>query len=119
MAGLLRRGFNVEQESSQPEPSGQPAETLTDADGRIWTVNDQLRTLKAFELMISMLSPAAHRALRSVYNRLGPRLAAALVHPLAADAAYLALKPLEWFARLALRVALGRHVALIARLYRV
>ncbi len=46
-------------------------------------------------------------------------MAAALVHPLAADAAYLALKPLEWFARLALRLALGKHLTLIARLYRV
>ena len=90
-----------------------------DADGRESAVNDQLRTLKAFELLMLALGPAAHRAARRVYDQIGPQLAATLVHPLAADAAYLALKPLEWFARLALWVVLGKRMALIARLYHV
>jgi hypothetical protein len=87
--------------------------------GESFIVNDQLRTLKAFELLLLALSPAAHRVLRRVYNCIGPRLAAALFHPLAADAAYFALKPIEWSARFLLRIVLGKHVALIARLYRV
>jgi hypothetical protein len=82
-------------------------------------VNDQLRVLKALELLILALSPAAHRGLRRVYNRIGPRLAAALVYPPAADAAYFVLKPIEWFARFALRLVLGKRTALIRRLYRV
>ena len=65
-------------------------------DGKVYVANDQLRTLKAFELMIAVLSPALHRAMRRGYNRVGPLLAAALSHPLAADAAYFTLKPLEW-----------------------
>jgi hypothetical protein len=87
--------------------------------GRTCVVNDQLRVLKAFELLIVAISPRAHGTLRAVYNTLGPRLAATLGNPLAADVAYVALKPLEWFARGALRVVLGKHEALIARLYRV
>jgi hypothetical protein len=82
-------------------------------------VNDQLRILKAFELLLLSLSPVTHSALRKVYNRVGPRLAASLVHPLAADAAYFVLKPFEWFARFVLRLVLGKRTALIARLYRV
>jgi hypothetical protein len=87
--------------------------------GEFVAINDQLRALKAFELLILAISPAAHRALRQVYNRVGPRLAAALRHPLAADTAYFALKPIEWFARIVLRLVLGKRTALIARLYRV
>ena len=78
-----------------------------------------MRVLKAFELLIAALSPFAHRVLRGIYNRIGPRLAAGLANPAAADAAYFGLKPLEWLARGALHLVLGRQSALIARLYRV
>jgi hypothetical protein len=93
--------------------------TFCRAGGESIVVNDQLRTLKALEILILSLSPAAHRGLRKVYDCVGPRLAAALVHPLAADAGYFALKPIEWPARLLLCVVLHKRVALIARLYRV
>jgi hypothetical protein len=88
-------------------------------DGTAYIANDQLRTLKAFELLIVAVSPALHRAMRRIYDRVGPPLAAALANPLAADVAYFALKPLEWLARGVLRLVLGRHAALIDRLYRV
>ena len=48
------------------------------ADGRQVVVNDQLRAFKAFEPLILLLSPVVHRAMRRVYNRVGPRFAAAL-----------------------------------------
>jgi hypothetical protein len=95
------------------------SESYHSACGRELLVNDQLRILKAFELLILATSPAAHRALRQLYDSIGPRVAVVIVHPLAADAAYFALKPIEWPARFVLRIVLGRHTALIARLYRV
>jgi hypothetical protein len=81
-------------------------------------VNDQLRYLKAFELLLLRLCPGAHAGCRRIYNRLGPRAAAWLRHPLAADAGYLLLKPAEWLARLCLILAIPGHGALIRRLYR-
>jgi hypothetical protein len=95
------------------------SEVLLAANGRPCLVNDQLRTLKAFEILLTALSPRLHRMLRAVYDRFGPRLAATLAHPLAADAAYFALKPAEWFARAVIVLVLGRQAALIGRLYRV
>ena len=95
------------------------SQTWLAEDGRTCVVNEQMRVLKAFELLIAALSPFAHRVLRGIYNRIGPRLAAGLANPAAADAAYFGLKPLEWLARGALHLVLGRQSALIARLYRV
>jgi len=67
----------------------------------VWT-NAQLRVLKAAELAMMTGAPRAHRAVRRIYNFIGPRLARRLKNPWAADAAYLALKPVEWLARAAL-----------------
>ena len=55
------------------------------ANGTAFRVNDQLRVLKAFELLLLSISPKGHLACRWIYDRLGPRLAAMLVHPLLAD----------------------------------
>ncbi len=81
-------------------------------------VNDQLRRLKAAELMLAVGCPALHRAVRAVYNRIGPSIAAMLVHPLLADMAYLSLKPLEWAARIALALLLPGRGELIRDMYR-
>lgn len=67
-----------------------------DAHGR----NDQMRFLKAAELAMLTAFPYMHRRLRRVYDALGPRLAAAIKHPLAADGTYVLLKPAEWGARI-------------------
>ena len=58
-------------------------------------VNDQLRRLKCAEIALATLAPRAHRAVRRVYDRVGPVIASGMVHPLLADAAYLTLKPAE------------------------
>ncbi|MGO8690269.1 MAG: DUF6688 family protein [Thermoguttaceae bacterium] len=94
------------------------SQTYVASDGTPCRVNDQLRRLKAFELLLASVSPAGHRALRRVYDRVGPPLAALLARPLAADAAYVALKPVEWLARLTLRLVLGGQAELIGKLYR-
>jgi hypothetical protein len=77
------------------------------ADGRTLWVNEQLLTLKCGELAIRTLCPKLHRALRLIYDRLGPCLAKYMTHPLLADAAYLSLKPCEWATQAALYLLLG------------
>jgi hypothetical protein len=94
------------------------SQTYVAPDGTAYRVNDQLRRLKAFELLLASLSPACHRALRRCYDCLGPRLAAFLTDPIAADAAYIGLKPAEWLARLCLCAALPGQATLVGKLYR-
>ena len=71
-----------------------------------------------FELTLLALAPRTHHLLRRTYNSIGPRLAAVTIRPLAADLAYVALKPAEWIAWLALSVMLGPERTLVRRLYR-
>lgn len=66
--------------------------------GRLRPVNRQLLTFWAFEQSWETRSPRSHRAFRAAYNVVGRRLARCLCSPWLADAAYLALKPAEWFA---------------------
>lgn len=65
------------------------------ADGDV-PVNRQLRVLKAGEILIRTFAPRAHGLMRAIYDWLGPKLAARIRGPLAADAAYVALKIFEW-----------------------
>jgi len=83
-----------------------------------FAANDQMRTLKAAELLLRHLTPCGHRLLRQVYNRLGPPLARRLSHPIAADTAYLSLKPAEWLACGLLYLLLPNRAAVVDRLYR-
>lgn len=62
------------------------------------TVNQQWRTLRAFENLLQHRRPGLHGRLRNRYNRIGPVVAAWIRSPLAADIAYVALKPVEWLA---------------------
>lgn len=69
-------------------------------------VNTQMRRLKFLEFALAATSPACHRWLRRWYNRRGPGLARFCRRNVwFADATYLALKPLEWFAESVRRVA--------------
>lgn len=85
--------------------------------GTHWRLNRQLRILKAAEIAIATMAPHLHGYVRQVYNRLGPVAARYLIHPLAADAAYLLLKPAELLATVGLRGLLGAHFREIERLY--
>lgn len=82
------------------------------------SINWQLRYLLCAEIALHVVSPSTHRLFRQLYNRYGPLLAAALIHPLLADLAYLSLKPLEWGARLFLRLFVSHPTTLAARIYR-
>lgn len=66
--------------------------------GLVRSVNRQLLTFWAFERRWQATAPRTHRAFRRCYNVAGRRLARRLNNPWLADAAYLALKPAEWFA---------------------
>ena len=85
--------------------------------GAVWRVNDQLRYLKAFELLLLSISPRLHGACRWAYDRVGPQLAAWLVRPLLADLAYACLKPAEWLARGCLSLILTQSADRVRRLY--
>jgi hypothetical protein len=93
------------------------SEACVSRDGSVHRVNDQMRFLKAGELLLTSVSPSAHRACRWVYDRVGPLLAAALVHPVLADVAYLLLKPPEWLCRMALALVLRGQRQLIRSVY--
>ena len=94
------------------------AEEYAAPSGKVYRVNDQVRYLKAAELLLAALSPPAHRTCRRVYDRIGPVLAARLAHPLLADAAYLSLKPAEWLCRAGLTLLLPDRGQSIRGLYR-
>jgi len=53
-----------------------------------------------------------------IYDRIGPRLARRLRHPLAADLAFLSLKPAEWATRATLGLLLGDLDDHVARIYK-
>ena len=80
-------------------------------------INDQIRTLKAFEIALRAVAPNIHRFMRATYDAVGPVLANRLTTAWHADFAYATLKPLEWVAGLALHL-LGVDSQLIDRFYR-
>jgi hypothetical protein len=80
-------------------------------------VNDQLRRLKCAEIALATVAPFLHRALRRVYDRVGPVLAAGMIHPLLADLAYTMLKPAEWAGTWVMRRLIDDFDELAAGLY--
>jgi hypothetical protein len=94
------------------------AEEHFGTSGEVHRVNDQMRRLKCAELVLKQSAPSVHRACRAIYDRVGPPMAATLVHPLLADVAYLSLKPAEWAARAGLALILPGHGELTGNLYR-
>jgi hypothetical protein len=84
-------------------------------DGAI--INDQLQRLKCGEIALATISPRLHRLIRAIYDRIGPTMAAGLIHPLLADFAYALLKPAEWITLLLLRRAVRHFDRLAAGIY--
>jgi hypothetical protein len=62
--------------------------------------NHQLITLWKLEELWQAHAPFTHKSFRNIYNRVGPVLARRINSPWVADAAYLALKPVEFIAAL-------------------
>jgi hypothetical protein len=93
------------------------SEDYVTGSGARFRVTDQLRVLKAFELLLLKITPYGHNTLRQVYNRVGPSITAILIHPVLADLAYLAIKPAEWLALGCLSLALGNKWLAIYSLY--
>ena len=88
-------------------------------DGDKMRVSPQLQHFKLFELALRELTPQGHRALRRVYDRFGPKIAAHISSPARAAATHLLLRPLELCLRALLRGLLGKPARqLAARLYR-
>jgi hypothetical protein len=87
------------------------------SNGALMSVNAQLQYLKCGELAIKAIAPRLHRAIRYIYDRIGPRLARCLKYALLADLAYLSLKPFEWSAKILLRLLVKNIDALAQRVY--
>lgn len=103
--------------ASRGDPRITGAELVRTRDGRERLVSRQLRRFKAFELVLAALAPRGHRALRAVYDRVGPRLAAR-VTPRGATFLHLAFKPAELGVALVLRALLGDPEELLSATYR-
>lgn len=88
----------------QPPPGGCYIATAAARGHRGLVDVEQLRRLKAAEIFVMTLWPAAHASIRRAYDRLGPPLARRIDNPFLADLAYLSLKPAEWLAISMLRI---------------
>jgi len=77
--------------------------------------NQQLATLWAFEALWRHSAPRTHATFRRVYNVVGPIIARRITSPWIADVLYVALKPAEVFARIAVKVAAFPSVKLEPR----
>lgn len=86
-------------------------------DGRPFWTNRQLQRLKCAEVALQAAWPAGHRLLRRAYDRIGPRLAGRLRHPLLADTAYLLLKPAEWVSWAVLRALLPQAERAMGKIF--
>ncbi len=70
--------------------------------GRRRLANQQLLTFWQFENLWCVCSPRSHAMFRKIYNCVGPVIARRISSPCLADLTFIALKPLEWLARLCL-----------------
>lgn len=80
-------------------------------------VNSQLQTLKFAELGLMAVNPRLHAMLRKIYDTVGKFMANRMQHPVAADAAYLFLKPCEWCVVLVLKWIVPEVRSLSGKLY--
>lgn len=74
-----------------------------DAHGRPLPVTRQMLVLKEAELAIAAKWPGLHRALRRVYDYVGPPIAQRITNPWLADVSYLLFTVPAWVARRLLR----------------
>lgn len=89
------------------------------SDGRGFQASPQLQRFKLFELALLEMSPGIHRTLRRIYDRLGPQLASQFSRPWSAALLWLALKPFEVLAVVALQTLGGTRLRRAAhRIYR-
>ncbi len=76
--------------------------------GRWFSATLQLATLWKFEVLWQRRAPRSHAWVRLIYNRVGPMIASRITNVWTADLAYIAIKPVELFAWLILRLARSR-----------
>ncbi len=86
-------------------------------DGQIVRINAQLRYLKCAELTLMIVSPRVHKMLRNIYDVLGKFLAQGIRSPFIADFAYLVLKPIEWEAKIVMKVLFPNLAEVANKIY--
>lgn len=85
--------------------------------GRRIVINHQLCVANAFEELLQEKMPLFRRLLRRVYDAIGCPLARRIHTPIAADVAYIVIKPLEWIMVLILYLVEAKPENRIARQY--
>ncbi len=75
----------------------------TEHRGQRLRANQQLITLWQFEKRWQQRFPNGHRSFRRFYNYFGRNVASQIRSPWLADVTFLALKPVEWLAKICLR----------------
>ena len=83
----------------------------TEHDGQLQLAHAQLMALWEFEKKWEQKFPHSHRIFRSVYNCVGPRIASRIRSTWMADVVYVAIKPVEWMARLCVTTCSRRVLA--------
>jgi len=76
--------------------------------GKMRHANQQLVTLWQFEALWQARAPRSHALFRRFYNRLGPAVAGRIQSPWLADMVWVAIKPIEWLAKSAVKNAVQR-----------
>ncbi len=125
LQAAFRRSVQIYESLPMPESSKCYVASAA-ARGSRWLVGsdehgatDQLRFLKALEILLVLTFPAFHRFLRKIYDFAGPRFARIIEKRVwLANFAYFSLKPAEFLARFALRLVGGDAPDLAKRLYR-
>ncbi len=103
--------------ASHGHPQFVQAWTVQRVDGKSRPVNRQLQRLKCAELALMAVHPRLHKFFRRIYNVIGKYLARRIHNPFLADAAYLLLKPWEWFARLVLKAIVPEVDSISKKMY--
>lgn len=85
--------------------------------GRPIVVNRQLCVANAFEELLQEKTPRFRRLLRHIYDAVGCPIARRIRTPLAADVAYIVIKPLEWIMTVTLYLVEVKPENRIARQY--
>jgi hypothetical protein len=80
-------------------------------------VNRQLCVANAFEELLQEKTPRFRRLVRRIYDAIGCPIARRIRTPLAADIAYIIIKPLEWIMTLILYIVEVKPENRIARQY--
>lgn len=104
--------------SAQGHPHFVQSSPVTAQNGQTIMVTSQLQILKAGELVLREIAPKGHRAMRRVYDYIGPVLAARIQSRWSADIGYIFFKPFELVTLFLLKRLLPNQLDKIDQFYK-